>query len=57
MNIYDTHGREVAELLDSLIEQGFHSIVWNPKDIASGIYFYRLSSGGRTVTKKMLLLK
>lgn len=57
LNIYDTHGREVAELLDSLIEQGFHSIVWNPKDIASGIYFYRLSSGGRTVTKKMLLLK
>ena len=57
LNIFDSQGREVANLLDRQIEQGFHSIIWNPEDLASGIYFYRLSSGGRTVTKKMLLLK
>ena len=57
LSIYDTQGREVAELLDSLIEQGFHSIIWNPEDLASGIYFYRLKSGDHAITKKMLLLK
>ena len=39
-----------------------YSIVWNGKDsnnkvVASGIYFYKISSGKESIMKKMLLLK
>ncbi len=39
-----------------------HSISWNGKDdagksVSSGIYFYRLKSGNREKTKKMILMK
>ena len=57
LSIYDMRGREVAKLLYSYVEEGIHSVTWNPKEVASGIYFYRLKSGEQILTKKMLLLK
>ncbi|MFQ5869793.1 MAG: T9SS type A sorting domain-containing protein [Candidatus Zixiibacteriota bacterium] len=36
---------------------GKHTVEWNGKDSASGVYFYRLTSGESTQTKKMILLK
>lgn len=57
LSIYDITGKEVAVLLDGQIEEGSHSVVWNPKDAASGVYFYRLKSGDKIISKKMLLLK
>ena len=54
---YDTKGREIAKLLDSQIEEGNHSVTWNSTGSPSGIYFYRLKSGGQVLSKKMLLLK
>ncbi len=57
LSIYDMQARELAELLNSYLEEGFHSVTWTSDNIPSGIYIYRLKSGDRTVTKKMLLLK
>ncbi|MCF7792674.1 MAG: T9SS type A sorting domain-containing protein [Candidatus Cloacimonetes bacterium] len=36
---------------------GNHSYVWNATDQASGIYFYKISSGDFSETKKMILMK
>ncbi|MCF7792675.1 MAG: SBBP repeat-containing protein [Candidatus Cloacimonetes bacterium] len=36
---------------------GNHSYVWNASDQASGIYFYKISSGDFSETKKMILMK
>jgi hypothetical protein len=60
--VYDPAGRLVRILADRPMEPGLHEENWDGTDTggrraASGIYFYRLTVGGRTLTKKMLLLK
>jgi hypothetical protein len=60
--IYDIYGKVVKRLVDQPMVAGAYSEEWNGQDsqgnsVASGIYFYRLTAGNRTLTKKMVLLK
>jgi hypothetical protein len=60
--IYNLAGQEVARLVNSAQEAGYHSIIWNGTNFtgaqaAAGIYFYQIQAGGFVRTKKMLLLK
>ena len=62
IKVYDMLGREVRTLLSGDVSAGYHSIEWNGEDnfggrVSSGTYIYRVVSGGKAVTKKMLLLK
>jgi hypothetical protein len=57
LKIFDALGREVSTLISEEIEQGKHSITWNARNFASGVYFYRLDAGAYTKTKKFVLLK
>jgi hypothetical protein len=57
LKIYDTTGRLVATLLDDRMEAGVHSVVWNRSDVVSGVYFYTMESGGRSLTKKMTVVR
>jgi subtilisin-like proprotein convertase family protein len=60
--VYDVAGRKVATVLREVVEAGHQSVTWTGRDdrgqsVASGTYFYRVTSGGETVTGKMLLMK
>lgn len=60
--IYDASGRMVRLLLDDTQGPGAHEVVWDGRDgagstVSSGVYFYRLTAGGRSQSRKMLLLK
>lgn len=62
LTIYDITGNAVANLIDSYLQPGSHTVVWNGRNFAgqavsSGVYFYRLSTENRTEAKRMLLLK
>jgi hypothetical protein len=62
LDIYNLKGQKVKTLADGLYNTGNHSLVWNGKDdkginVASGIYFYKLTAGNLTKTRKMMLLK
>jgi hypothetical protein len=57
LDIYDVTGRVVATLVDGEVQAGVHSVVWDRKDAASGVYFYKLESGDRSLTKKMTVVK
>jgi photosystem II stability/assembly factor-like uncharacterized protein len=62
LKVYDVLGREVAALVDAEKPAGNYEVEFNVAHesicaIASGIYFYRLTAGSYTATKKMLLLK
>ena len=55
--IYDLLGREVTRLVDGNMSAGYHNVIWNASNVASGIYFYRLAAGDFVSTKKMVLLR
>jgi hypothetical protein len=55
--IYNLLGQTVATIVDENKEAGVHRIQFNGKDLNSGAYFYRLTSGRFTQTRKLLLMK
>lgn len=60
--IYDVAGRRIRELLNKKINAGIHKIRWDGKsdrgsDVASGIYFCRLTVGELSQTRKLVVLK
>ena len=60
--VYDIRGAVVSTLLDELVEPGTRRIEWNGRDghgrqLASGVYFLRLSAGEQSRVRKMILLK
>jgi hypothetical protein len=57
LDVYDVLGRHIQSLIDDYQEQGSHSIVFNASNLSSGVYFYRLSAGSYTATKRMVLIK
>ncbi len=57
LRIYDVLGKEVAVLVNQFIETGSYSINFDAKQLSSGIYFYRLTSGNFSSIKKMVVIK
>ena len=57
LKIYDVIGKEVATVVNTQLESGYYSYVWNATSIPSGMYFYRLQAGSFTETKKLVLLR
>jgi len=55
LKVYNVAG-QVVESFAGSAEAGYVSVTWNA-DVASGIYFYRLTAGNFTATKKMVLMK
>jgi len=60
--IYDATGRLVRTLVDKVEDAGHKLAVWNGKDdkgkdVASGIYFYRLKASNYVAQKKMILIR
>jgi hypothetical protein len=60
--VYDASGRLVRTLVDEVRGNGAHAVTWDGRDNAgrpagSGIYFYRLTAGKHSESKKMVLLK
>jgi len=59
MKIFNIKG-EVVKIFENL--SGDNNVTWNGNDnrgksVSSGIYYYRLNGGTKTVTKKMILMK
>ncbi len=57
LRIYDILGREIKTLVDRKMVPGKYSVKFNGANLPSGIYFYRLSGGNFSITKKMILMK
>jgi hypothetical protein len=62
LDVYDVAGRKIAVLLDGMKAAGSHAIHWEGRNatgdpVSSGVYFYRLTADGESVTKKMILLR
>ena len=55
--VYDINGREVAVLLNDHLPAGKHSVTFKPQAFSSGIYLYRVQSGGKSIVKRMVYLR
>ncbi len=62
LTVYDVVGRRVRELVNERRERGAYKVVWDGQNdtgqtVASGVYFYKITAGSFTDTRKMTILK
>ncbi len=55
--VYDLLGRVLESLVNRQMGQGVYQVDWNASKYPSGVYFYRITAGNFTDTKKMILIK
>ena len=59
VEVYNLLGQVVDVLVNSEKEAGLHTVQWDASDMASGVYFYKLSvaCGQWSATRRMVLMK
>jgi flagellar hook assembly protein FlgD len=62
LDIYNLKGQLIRSLVHEDKAPGHYRVVWNGKDnqgfsVGSGVYFYRMTAGSYSSTKKMLLME
>jgi endo-1,4-beta-xylanase len=57
LKVFDMNGREVATLVDGEMTAGKHAVTFAPRDLAGGLYFYKLTAGQFSQTRKAVLMK
>ena len=57
LGIYDILGRKIVTLVNEEKQPGNYEVEFNASKLASGIYFYKITAGNFSETKKLVLLK
>ena len=62
LSVYNLAGQKVGTLVEGMRPAGTYSIHWDGRDaqgreLASGVYLYRLTAGGQVESRKLLLLR
>ncbi len=62
LEIYNTLGQRIRLLVNSQLNAGVHTVMWNGRDdfgrsLSSGVYFYRIEADRFTKTSRMVMMK
>jgi uncharacterized delta-60 repeat protein len=57
IEIFNSIGELMETLIDEMLQPGIYDINWNASGLSSGVYFFKLTAGTFTDTKKMSLVK
>ena len=57
IKVYNILGSEIVTILDKTLGAGTYEVEWNASGFPSGVYFYRITAGDYSETRKMILLK
>jgi hypothetical protein len=57
LRVFDALGREVATLVDGVVQPGINTVVFDAHNLAGGVYYYQLQTRTYVETKKLILLK
>jgi hypothetical protein len=57
LSVYNLMGQKVSELVNEVKSPGSYNATFDASNMASGIYIYRLTLAGQTLTRKMTLIK
>ncbi|HEX9015997.1 MAG TPA: T9SS type A sorting domain-containing protein, partial [Chloroflexota bacterium] len=55
--VYDALGRRVAELVNGTIEAGYHEVKFDGRNLASGVYFYKLEAADFVQVRKLMIIR
>ncbi len=55
--VYNTNGQQVDTLVDGFRTKGRHTIIWHARNVASGQYIFRLTTGSYCAIRKCSLVK
>ncbi len=60
--VYNIAGRKVADLVNKPLDAGAYTVSWDGLDrsgsrVASGVYLYRLSASGQSLSKEMVFVR
>ena len=57
LKVYDLLGKEVVTLVNEKQSPGTYQVEFDAGSLTSGVYFYRLTAGDFSDTKRMMLVK
>jgi photosystem II stability/assembly factor-like uncharacterized protein len=57
ISVYDVMGREVQTLVNEVLQPGTYETTFDGSMLPSGVYFYKLTAGDYSETKRLTLLK
>ncbi|MCK4421004.1 T9SS type A sorting domain-containing protein, partial [candidate division WOR-3 bacterium] len=62
LSIYDNTGRLIKNLVNGTRNAGLNTVRWDGRDsegnpVVNGIYFYRLSAGNKSLSRKMVVIR
>jgi aminopeptidase N len=57
IDIFDILGKQIQTLYDGYMNAGHSEVVWNGDKVSSGVYLYKVISGDRTATRRMIMVK
>lgn len=55
--IYNCLGQKIETIVSSVVKTGVRDFEWQPQNLPSGVYFYRIQTPSFSETKKMIYLK
>lgn len=56
IEVFDSSGRRIAELANGALAAGRHQVTWDPRGASPGLYWYRVSGGGASVTNRTIVM-
>jgi hypothetical protein len=57
LTVYNSLGKEIQTLVNENLKAGKYEVTFNASNLASGVYYYRLSAGEFSISKVMTLIK
>lgn len=57
LSVFDVLGKELKTIINEVQQAGTYTVQFDASRLTSGVYFYKLETGGFVETKKMMLVK
>ena len=57
IDLYSVEGKYLESVYEGRCDAGRKEISWRPSSIPSGVYFARISTGGGTAARKVVILR
>lgn len=55
--VFDITGKNIITLINNIIEPGEYEIIWNPQELPSGIYLYKMETKKLSFSRRMIIIR